>query len=89
MKTIKVKAIVSFLLLVAFIVTTFTGTGLYFAPSGKIVAEDTWSFFGFNKLQLINLHIRLGFIMSGIIIVHLFMNYKIFLTEIKVLFGKH
>ena len=86
MKTIKVKAIISSLLLIAFIITTFTGIGLYFSPYGKIVVEDAWSFFGFNKLQLINLHVRLGFIMSGIIIVHLFMNYKMFLVEIKSLF---
>ena len=88
MKTIKVKAIISFLLLIAFIITTFTGIGLYFSPSGKIISGDVWSFFGFNNFQLINLHVRFGFIMSGIIIVHLFMNYKMFLVEIKALFKK-
>ena len=88
MKTIKVKAVISLFLLIAFIVTTFTAIGLYFAPAGKIVPGDIWSFFGFNKLQLINLHVRLGFIMSGIIIVHLFMNYRMFLVEIKALFNK-
>ena len=88
MKTIKVKAIISFLFLAAFIVTTFTGIGLYLSPSGKIVIENAWSFFGFNKLQLINLHVRLGFIMSGIIIVHFFMNYKMFLAKVKILFKK-
>jgi len=88
MKTIKIKAILSSLLLIAFIITTFTGAGLYFAPSEKIITEDVWSFFGFSKFQLINLHVRLGFIMSGIIIVHLFMNYKMFLVEIKALFKK-
>ena len=88
MKTIKVKVIISFLFLTTFIITTFTGIGLYFSPSWKIVAEDAWSFFGLSKLQLINLHVRLGFIMSGIIIVHFFMNYKMFLAKVKVLFNK-
>ena len=88
MKTIKVKAIISFLFLIAFIITTFTGIGLYFSSFGEIVTENAWTFFGFNKLQLINLHVRLGFIMSGIIIVHFFMNYKMFLAKVKVLFNK-
>ena len=80
---IKTKAILSSLLLITFIIVTFTGTGLYFSPSGQIAKNTSWSFFGFDEWQLENIHTRIGFIMVALIIIHLFLNYKIFLNEIK------
>ena len=83
---VKIRVILSSLLLITFIVVLFTGIGLYFSPSGKIAKEINWNFLGFNKLQLENLHTISGFIMSGLILIHLFLNYKMFLGEIKSLF---
>jgi len=85
---IKIRAILSSLLLITFIIVLFTGIGLYFSPSGKIAKEISWTFLGFNKWQLENLHTRSGFFMSALIIIHLFINYKMFLGELKVLFKK-
>ncbi len=85
---VKIRAILSSSLLITFIVTLFTGLGLYLSPSGRIAREINWSFLGFDKLQLENIHTLFGFIMSGLIIIHLFINYKIFLSEIKSLFKK-
>ncbi len=85
---IKIKAILSLLLLITFIIVVFTGIGLYFAPSDRIIREIGWNFGGFNKGQLENLHTLSGFIMSVLVIVHLLINYKILLGEIKILFKK-
>ncbi|MEA3344116.1 MAG: DUF4405 domain-containing protein [Patescibacteria group bacterium] len=85
---IKIRAILSSLLLITFVVVFFTGIGLYSSPSGKIAKEVNWDFFGFDKWQLENIHTLFGFIVSVLIIIHLFINYKLFLNEIKILFKK-
>ncbi len=84
----KIRAILSSLLLIVFIIVVFTGIGLYFSPSGRIAAEISWNFLGFSKWRLENLHTLSGFIMSGLVIIHLLINYKMFLGEIKTLFKK-
>ncbi len=87
-KIIKVKAILSSLLLITFIIVFFTGLGLYFAPSGRIAKTISWSFIGFDKWQLEKLHTISGFIMSGLVMIHFFINSKLFFNEIKTLFKK-
>ena len=88
MKIIKIRAILSSLLLISFIIVLFTGIGLYFAPSGRIAKELSWSFMGIDKWRLERLHTVFGFIMSGLVIVHLGVNYRLFISEIKTLFRK-
>jgi len=74
---IRIKAILSLLLLIIFIIVLFTGIGLYFSPSGRIAKEISWNFLGFD-----------GFIMSALVIIHLLINYKMFLGEVKFLFRR-
>jgi len=83
---IKFRAILSSLILIIFIIVLFTGIGLYFSPSGRIAKEISWNFLGFGKWQLENLHTLSGFIMSVLVIIHLFINSKMFFNEIKRLF---
>jgi len=83
-KIIKVRVILSSLLLITFIVVLFTGIGLYFSPSGMIAKEVSWNFLGLDKWQLENLHTVFGFAMAVLVITHLLVNYKMFLNEIKV-----
>ena len=71
-----------------FIVVFFTGLGLAFAPAGKIAKETGWTFLGFPKFKLEKLHNVSGFVMSGLVVVHLFLNYKLLLIELKMLFKK-
>ena len=85
---IKIKAVLSSLLLIDFIVVIFTGMGLYFAPAGRIAKINNWNFLGFEKSQLENMHTLFGFIMLVLIIIHLSLNYKMFLSELKILFKK-
>ena len=88
MKIIKIKAILSSLLFVSFVVVTLTGIGLYFPSQGKLINGNAFFLSGVNNLQLKKIHTLIGFAMSGLITVHLFINYKIFLAEIKALFKK-
>ncbi len=85
---VKVRAIVSMLLILLFVVVTFTGIGLYFAPSGRIARETNWLFFGINRFKLGNLHTITGFVMTALILLHFLVNYKMFFGEIKSLFEK-
>jgi len=85
---IKIRAILSSLILITFIIVLLTGIGLYLSPSGRATKEISWDFFGFDKWQLENMHTLFGFIMSALVIIHLIINYKMFLNEIKILFKK-
>ena len=83
MNTIKTKGVLSLSLVISFIITTFSGIGLFFSPSGRIARETNWLFLGISKFKLENMHTIFGFIMSALAILHLAINYKIFLLEIK------
>jgi len=83
---VKIRGILSTALLVISIVVTFTGIGLFFAPSGKVARETGWKFLGFDKFHLEKLHTITGFIMVAIIIVHLAINYTMYINEMKLLF---
>jgi len=82
---IKIRAILSTLLLIIFAIVVFTGIGLYFAPSGRIARETNWSFLGFDKWKLEYLHEISGFVVSALAVIHLLVNYKMFIEEMKIL----
>ena len=86
MKIVKTRALISLVLMVAFSVVLFTGIGLYFSPAGRVAYATGWTFFGLQKMQLEKLHTVAGFVMAGSVLVHLFVNFKMFLGEAKVLF---
>jgi len=88
MSIVKIRAVVSLLLVVLFVIVLLTGIGLYLAPSDRIAKEIDWNFLGMSKWKLENLHTLSGFIMSLLLIVHLILNYKLLLTEIRMLFRK-
>ena len=83
---VKIRGILSTVLLIDFIIVIFTGIGLYFAPSGRIANETGWSFLGFNLLKLERLHTVSGFTMAVLVGVHFIINYKIFKNELKQVF---
>ncbi len=88
MNQIKLRGITSLLLMTSFIIESITGIGLYLAPSGRIANTTNWTFIGINKFKLENLHTIWGFIMIGLITLHLILNYKLFINEIKILIKK-
>ena len=75
------------LLIAVFAIETITGIGLWLAPSGRIARETSWTFVGATKEMLGNLHTYMGFAMVAIIVIHLAINYKMLLNELKMLFN--
>ena len=69
------RGIVSLIPIVIFVIETITGIGLYLAPAGGIAKKTG---------MMENLHTYAGFAMVAIIIIHLLLNYKMLLNEIKI-----
>ena len=85
---IKFKAIVSLLLIVLFVVVFVSGVGLDLAPPGRMARQTGWNFLGFDKHSLKEIHSLAGYLASGLVTVHLLLNYKTFVSGIKTLFGR-
>lgn len=85
---IKARGILSTIILALFIPVAFSGIGLYFAPSGRDARVTSWSFLGFSKFQLETLHDVPGIILVVAIVIHLMLNLKLYLTEMKYLFSR-
>jgi thiosulfate reductase cytochrome b subunit len=83
MKTIQIRGIVSLILLVLFSIVLVTGTGLWLAPYGKIARVTEWTFLGFDKQSLKEVHAISGLMMCIFIIIHLLLSHKLLLNEIK------
>ena len=69
----KIRGIIYTLLIIVFIVVVATGIGL---------------FIGVKKARLENLHTLSGFAMAILVGVHLLINYKLYINEVKSLFRK-
>jgi len=82
---IKIKGTISSLIFVFFIPVGFSGIGLYFAPSGRESRLMKWSFLGFSKAQLEVMHDMPGIILTILFVVHMLLNYRIYINEIKCL----
>lgn len=85
---VKIRAILSTVLLVVFLIVVFTGIGLYFAPSGEIARKTGWTFFWFPLFRLERLHTISGFIMAGLVFVHFGINFNLYKNEMKQLFKR-
>lgn len=86
MKIAKWRAVISLLLFITFVIVFFTGIGLHVAPHGWLAKANGWSFLGFSKQSLTKIHTLIGFVMSGLIGIHLILNFKLWLSEWKALF---
>ena len=70
------RGVVDLLLLMVFVGIAITGIGLYLAPSGRIAEAIGWTFLGMDKDTLTNVHTYLGFIMIGLVGIHLVVGFK-------------
>lgn len=82
---IKVKGVISSLMFILFVPVMFSGIGLYFAPSGREARLYNWTFLGFSKEQLEVMHDIPGLVFAALTIIHLILNFKIYVNEIKCL----
>ncbi|MGC8722039.1 MAG: DUF4405 domain-containing protein [Caldisericaceae bacterium] len=79
---LKLKGLLSSVIVLLFLVVAFSGVGLYFAPSGREARVTNWSFLGFSKTALESLHDLPGIILVILLLVHFLLNLKIFKNEI-------
>ncbi len=85
MNIVKTRAVLSLVLLLLFIIVTITGIGLFLAPKH---GAETWTFIGWKKDQIKQMHTVLGFIMSLLILIHLYINRHMLYTEVQTLINK-
>ncbi len=84
----KLRAITSTVLLILFLITTITGIGLFFSPSGKLARAYGWSFLGMTRDNLSLKHTIISFLFVAVAVFHFAVNYKMYECEIKSLFKK-
>ncbi len=85
---IKLRPIISILLLIVFLIVAVTGIGLAQAPSGKIAHATAWTFLGMDKPTLESAHTLSGIAMIVLVVVHLAINLDMLVNELKVLTRK-
>ncbi|OYT60141.1 hypothetical protein B6U81_05115 [Thermoplasmatales archaeon ex4484_30] len=69
---VKIRGVVSTMLSVLFLVAAITGIKLFLSPRGKATT----------------LHTIVGFLIMGLIVIHLTLNYKMLVSELRLLFRK-
>jgi len=80
MKRLSVKAIVSSLLLLAFLFLAASGAMLYFGKTGVVM--------GFARGSLRNAHAWVAASMCVLVLIHLFLNNRSYIKELKSLFRR-
>jgi hypothetical protein len=79
MKLQSVKAILSSLLLLTFIFLAVSGAMLYFGKAGMI--------FGIARHMIRNAHAWTAFAMCALLLAHIGLNRRVFLSELRALAG--
>jgi len=80
MKRLHVKAIISSLLLLSFLFLAISGAMLHFGKTGVVM--------GFARGSLRNAHTWAAVFMCILVFVHLIMNIRLYISELKSLIGK-
>lgn len=81
--SVLIRSIVDLLLTITFVVLAITGIGLYFAPSGRIANSMNWTFLGLDKETLTLIHTYFGFIMIGLVAIHLIIGFRSMLAMLR------
>ncbi len=84
----KIRAVLSSILGLDFLIVAITGIGLWRAPIGRIANATAWTFMGFSKHQLEKIHTLTGFIMLFLVLLHVVLNFRMFKNENKLLYKK-
>jgi len=71
-KVVKIGGIVSILLGIMFLIASITGIKLFLSPKGRATT----------------LHTAAGFLIMALATIHLILNYKMLVSELKILFRK-
>ncbi|MBO8161002.1 MAG: DUF4405 domain-containing protein [Thermosipho sp. (in: Bacteria)] len=74
----KLKGFISLLLLISFVIVGISGIVLQRFTVSNVKPAPVW----------IKMHNLSGYIMIGLVILHFILNHKLFIEELKQLFGK-
>lgn len=72
-----------------FVLATFqavTGVILYIAPRGR--GSGSWTFLGVDKHTWGDWHTYAGFIIIGLVVIHLILNWRVFVCQLKSVLGR-
>lgn len=78
-----IKKITSLTLAWMFLVSAISGLLLYIAPPGRIAHWADWKFFGLSKNSWDHLHTVTTIMMIGVVVLHLYYNWKPFTSYMK------
>ncbi|NJE47254.1 DUF4405 domain-containing protein [Thermococcus sp. GR7] len=82
------RGIIDLALTIVFAIIALSGIALYLAPSGRIANTVGWTFLGLDKDTWTNIHTYLGFVMIGLVAVHLIIGFKSMITMLRMGFRK-
>ncbi|AFK21700.1 DUF4405 domain-containing protein [Pyrococcus sp. ST04] len=77
------RGLIDLLLTITFIIIAISGIALYLAPSGRIAETINWTFLGLTKETWENVHTYIGFVMIGLVALHLLIGFKSMITMLK------
>jgi len=72
----------TFVVIISFIVDTISGIILYIAPHGRVANWTNWTIWGINKDEWAAIHTIFGYILLIIVGIHLYYNWKMFMSFI-------
>jgi hypothetical protein len=72
----------TFVVTISFIVDTVSGIILYIAPPGRIANWTNWTVWGLDKEAWGAIHTIFGYVLLIIVAIHLYYNWKVFLSFI-------
>ncbi|WP_297127003.1 DUF4405 domain-containing protein [Thermococcus sp.] len=83
-----VRGIVDLILTIVFVLVAVSGIALYLAPSGKVAELLGWTFLGVTRATWEAVHTYLGFIMIGLVAIHLILGFNSMIVMLKSAFKK-
>ena len=88
MKPLNLRKIVSLVAFWTLVLLLVSSVAVYLAPKGKIAEQTDWQLFGLGRYEWNALHLNIGllFILTGVL--HLYYNWKRFLSYLKSGAGK-
>ena len=72
----------TFVVIISFIVDTISGIILYIAPHGRVANWTSWNVWGLQKEEWAAIHTIFGYILLIIVGIHLYYNWKMFMSFI-------
>lgn len=77
------RSVISFYIIISFIVMSISGIILYFAPPGRVAFWSEWTFIALTKEQWQSVHTIFTFIFVFAIAFHIYFNWKVIISYLK------